>query len=157
MKKLRAAMLVMLAYAGISAAQASAPEKITFVCEHGVAKSVIAAAHFNRLAAAAGLNYRAVARGVSVEPVLQAATVTGLQKDGIDSSGFTPTNLNADDEKSSVMVVTIGVDNEPTFVRTAKLKEWDGVPAVSKSYDLARDDLLQRLQALVAELQAGAK
>jgi hypothetical protein len=35
---------------------------ILFVCEHGAAKSVIAAAYFDKLAKERGLNYRAVFR-----------------------------------------------------------------------------------------------
>jgi hypothetical protein len=57
-----AALFLMVALHLAHAADAVSPRTVTFVCEHGVAKSVIAAAHFNRLAAAANLNYRAVAR-----------------------------------------------------------------------------------------------
>jgi protein-tyrosine-phosphatase len=38
---------------------------IIFVCEHGAAKSVIAAAYFNRFAEQRGLNLRAAARGTN--------------------------------------------------------------------------------------------
>lgn len=89
-----AALFLLPALGLAHAGDAMPPQTVTFVCEHGVAKSVIAAAHFNRLAAAANLNYRAVARGVAVEPDLQAATVAGLQKDGLDISGFAPTGVS---------------------------------------------------------------
>ncbi len=36
---------------------------IVFVCEHGAAKSVIAATYFNKLANEKGLNLKAIARG----------------------------------------------------------------------------------------------
>ena len=36
---------------------------ILFVCEHGSAKSVVAAAHFNQIATARGLPFRAISRG----------------------------------------------------------------------------------------------
>ena len=149
-------LFLMVALNLAHAADAVSPRTVTFVCEHGVAKSVIAAAHFNRLAAAANLNYRAVARGVAVEPNLQAATVAGLQKDGLDTSGFTPMEVSPDDVKSSAVVVSIGVESEPAYLHTPKLQQWDGVPAVSKNYELARDDLVQRLETLVRELKTQA-
>src|SRR5215471_2722365 len=56
---------------------------VVFVCEHGSAKSVIAAAHFNRLAAARGLPYHAVARGTNPDPEVAAGVVNGLVADGL--------------------------------------------------------------------------
>ena len=44
-------------------AQVGAPPTVLFVCEHGAAKSVIAAAEFNRLAEQRGLAWRATFRG----------------------------------------------------------------------------------------------
>jgi hypothetical protein len=38
-------------------------QTLVFVCEHGSAKGIVAAAHFNRLAAERGLMLRAIARG----------------------------------------------------------------------------------------------
>jgi len=40
-----------------------------FICEHGAAKSVIAAAYFNKLAAERHLNFHAIARGLTPQPV----------------------------------------------------------------------------------------
>jgi arsenate reductase len=40
---------------------------IIFVCEHGAAKSVIAATYFNHLAEKAGSARRAIARGINPE------------------------------------------------------------------------------------------
>ncbi|NOT62115.1 MAG: hypothetical protein HOP19_18030, partial [Acidobacteria bacterium] len=56
---------------------AAAPPTILFICEHGAAKSVIAAAHFDKLAKARGLKYRAVFRGTNPDPTLAASAVKG--------------------------------------------------------------------------------
>src|SRR5262245_20474816 len=58
---------------------------ILFVCEHGAAKSVIAAAYFDKLAKERGLNYRAVFRGTNPDLTLAAAAENGLKEDGIDT------------------------------------------------------------------------
>ena len=57
-----------------SSRPAAKPETVVFVCEHGSAKSVIAAAHFNHLAAEKGLPYRAIARGCAPQKVRPAAS-----------------------------------------------------------------------------------
>jgi hypothetical protein len=51
---------------------------ILFVCEHGSAKSIIAAAHFNDMAARNGLSYRAIARGVHPGKEIPPYITSGL-------------------------------------------------------------------------------
>src|SRR5688572_249911 len=48
---------------------------VLFVCEHGSAKSVVAAAHFNRIAADRGLPFRAISRGTAPDPEMAPAAV----------------------------------------------------------------------------------
>ena len=48
---------------------------IVFVCEHGAAKSVIAAAYFNKLAQEANSEVRAVARGTHPDSELSPKAV----------------------------------------------------------------------------------
>src|SRR5215467_9813815 len=73
-----------------SSRPAAKPETVVFVCEHGSAKSVIAAAHFNRLAAEKGLPYRAIARGTKPDDVVAPAVKAGLASDGLDVSNWKP-------------------------------------------------------------------
>jgi protein-tyrosine-phosphatase len=54
-----------------------------FVCEHGAAKSVIATAHFNKMAAERGLRARATYRGVNPQAELSADALKGLRDDGL--------------------------------------------------------------------------
>ncbi len=66
-------------FAQLGYAQATETTKtVVFVCQHGTAKSMVAAAHFNRLAQQQNLPYRAISRGITPEASLQAATKTGL-------------------------------------------------------------------------------
>src|SRR5437870_6278032 len=63
-------------------ATAKAPS-VVFVCEHGAAKSVIATAYFNKLAAERGLPYRAIFRGTLPQTALSERTVEALRADGV--------------------------------------------------------------------------
>src|SRR6186997_2683758 len=56
---------------------------IVFVCEHGAAKSVVATAYFNKLAADRGLPYRATFRGINPQDDLSVRAVAGLKEDGM--------------------------------------------------------------------------
>jgi hypothetical protein len=71
---------------------------VVFVCEHGAAKSVIATAYFNKLAAERGLPHRATFRGTTPQDDLSVRAVAGLKEDGIvgdwsdvpDDKGYGP-------------------------------------------------------------------
>jgi arsenate reductase len=143
---------------GVLAAETeSSAEKITFVCEHGIAKSVIAAALFNREAASRGLKLVAQARGVEPEDALQPETAQGLRNDGLDVSAFTPARISPSDVEESKYVITLGVAIEPEFVKGSKLREWDAVPPVSSGYTAARDAISIRVMELIGEVEGNAE
>src|SRR5258706_16004324 len=50
---------------------------VVFVCEHGSAKSVLAAAHFNALAKRRGLRVRAISRGTNPDQAIAAPVAEG--------------------------------------------------------------------------------
>ena len=66
------------------------PPRVLFVCLHGAAKSVVAAAHFRALAEAQGLELAAVAAGTEPDPELTPAAVKGLAGDRPDSRARPP-------------------------------------------------------------------
>jgi protein-tyrosine-phosphatase len=82
--------------------------RIVFVCEHGAAKSVIAAAYFNKLAAERGLRDRATYRGVSPQPELSAAALKGLRDDGLTAPAVNPAAITPDDVTGATHIFAIG-------------------------------------------------
>src|SRR5919197_3449433 len=60
----------MYAYCQTQTSSMPPPRRVLFVCLHGGAKSVVAAAHFRRLAAARGLSVDAVAAGMETDAQL---------------------------------------------------------------------------------------
>jgi protein-tyrosine-phosphatase len=71
--------------------QEKAEPKVLFVCEHGAAKSIIAVAHFNKLAKERGLPHRAVARGTHPDPTFAPKAISGLKAEGLTAPKGTPT------------------------------------------------------------------
>ncbi len=128
----------------------SQPPTILFVCEHGAAKSVIAAAYFNKLASEINLNVRAIARGTNPNEELSPKTITGLQADGLTPTESIPQKLSRVDFESAQRVVAF-CELPEEYRSKAVFEQWDGVPPVSEDYDKARDAIVERINRLIAE------
>ena len=140
-----------LAAALTAFAQGPAPT-VVFVCEHGSAKSVIAAAHFNRLAEERGLPYRAVSRGIQPDEAIPEVVKSGLRADGLDVSTWKPKQVSDDDLRGANKVVTLACELRRTKAAPEKLIEWKDVPAVGDGYAAARAAIVQQVEKLLQAL-----
>src|SRR5262249_35219238 len=130
----------------------STPPTILFVCEHGAAKSVIAAAYFDRLAKEQKLEYKAVFRGTNPDPTLSPVTEKGLKEDGIDTSGWKPEMVAKRDMNEAAEVITFGCTLPDGNNVASKVTDWNDIPPPSQNYQLARDEIRKRVQGLVDSL-----
>lgn len=126
---------------------------VLFVCEHGSAKSVIAATYFNKLAAQNGLSLRAVSRGTTPDETLSANTVMGLANDGLIPSESSPQKLSPDDMGSAQMVISFCDLSGEGYQRDISIEQWNDVPPVSQNYELARDVILSHLNRLMENIK----
>jgi protein-tyrosine-phosphatase len=126
--------------------------RVLFVCLHGAAKSVVAAAHFRRLAAARGLSIGAVAAGTEPDPELAPGAVKGLAGEGLTAEPVRPRPVTLYDRDSAARIVSFGCDI--TVPRGQRVEQWD-VPAVSDGYAAARDRIVANVERLVGELATG--
>ena len=140
------------AYCQAQTSSVPPPRRVLFVCLHGAAKSVIAAAHFRRLAAARGLAIDAVAAGTEPDAQLAPAAVKGLAGDGLTPAPVHPRPITLYDLDAAIRVVSFGCDVMPP--RGQRVEQWD-VPAVSDGYDAARTRIVANVERLVAELAGG--
>ena len=125
-------------------------ETVLFVCEHGSAKSVVAAAHFNRIAADRGLPFRAVSRGTVPDAEMAPAAVKGLLGDGLQPADPAPSKLAQSDLAAAVRVVTF-CDLPPELKVVTPIERWE-VPPVSTDYAGSRDAMLAHIEQLLLEL-----
>ena len=125
---------------------------IVFVCEHGAAKSVLAATYFDKFAMELGLNLWAIARGTNPEPVLSPQVVSGLAVDGMTPNESTPQRLTRSDIQAARRIVSFcelpAELRQPTFV-----EYWRDIPPVSENYELARDAIVDHLRQLITTLE----
>jgi len=121
---------------------------IIFVCEHGAAKSIIAATYFNKLAVENNLDARAIARGTTPDSELSSKTISGLQKDGLNPTETTPQKLSSKDIASARRIITFCELPEEYHYGTM-MEHWDNIPPVSENYEIARNTILERLYPLI--------
>lgn len=126
--------------------------EILFVCEHGAARSTIASAYFNKLAEEQGLNYRAIFRATNPDSILMPATIKGLTEDGFDISQWTPKLVSQTDINSASEIVTFDCNIPMADSSSKPHVQWNGVPPVSKDYNLARDQIVRKVQELINDL-----
>jgi arsenate reductase (thioredoxin) len=126
-------------------------KKIVFVCEHGAAKSVIAAEYFNRLAKERGLEWQAVCRATFPDSTLSAATRSGLKSDNIQPNS---------NPKKLTLLDTAGVERIilftplPADFRTSiPIEHWSSIQNIDAAYSLRRDAIIKQLNILLDNLE----
>ena len=139
---------------------------ILFVCQHGGAKSVIAASYFNR----SGLPISAVAAAAEEpyegvpEPVVEL-----LAREGDDVRAFKPRRVEEEDFDAATKIVSIGCglsgapgsqpgieDVDGLRARRSRedvIERWDDVPPASEDLEGSAAAIRRHVDALVAELR----
>ena len=134
-----------------------APHTVLFVCEHGAAKSVVAAAHFNKLAAERGLPFRAISRGTAPRSDRTRADQRGIeQRRADDATGLLTGPGRINRRGTAARVVTFDV-TLPVSPNASRLTRWDSLPAFSDGYGPASAAIAAKVDALVRELETAAK
>jgi len=139
-------------FSRMAAAKVPSSPRVLFVCLHGAAKSVVAAAHFRRIAAARGLSIGAAAAGTEPDSVLAPGAVKGLAGDGLTAAPSRPRPVTLYDLASATRIVAFGCDVAPA--RGQGVDQWE-VPAVSDGYEAARERIVANVERLVDELAGG--
>jgi len=142
-------LLVALVQA-VGQGQADRPS-IVFVCEHGAAKSVVATAYFNKLAAERGLPYRATFRGTTPQDELSVRAVEGLKADGLAIPSGKPAAISDADVTDATHIFAIGCTLPHNALRSGKAADWSDVPD-DKGYGPMRDAIVRHVRQLLDEL-----
>ena len=127
----------------------SPTQTVVFVCLHGTAKSVIAAAYLNRLSAERGLNIRATAAGMEPEPDVPPHVREGLLRDGLDVRRHRARRVMPEELATAWRVVSFGCDLSDVAPPGLAVVRWDDVPLVSDGFPPARDAIVKRVRQLL--------
>ena len=143
---------LVLTVAPQSPQSSTASPTIVFVCAHGAAKSVIATAYFNKLAAERGLPYRATFRGVAPQAELSERTVEALKAEGVVIPPGKPTAIDDRDVDGATHIFAIGCALPDKARLSGKATDWSDVPE-DRGYPAMRDAIVARFIYLVYELE----
>ena len=143
----------MLVLVILSTAPRSIPAEptVVFVCEHGAAKSVIATAYFNKIAAERGLHARAVYRGVNPQADLSVGALKGLRDDGLIAPDQKPSMITQSDVDDAAVIFAIGCTLPANATASGKADTWNDVPE-DKGYGATRDAIKRRVELLIDDL-----
>jgi arsenate reductase (thioredoxin) len=125
---------------------------VVFVCEHGAAKSVVATAYFNKLAAERGLPFRATFRGTAPQDNLSVRAVEGLKADGVSIPSGKPAAITDKDVADATHIFAIGCALPDKARQSGKAADWSDVPD-DQGYAPMRDAIVRHVKQLLDELQ----
>jgi protein-tyrosine-phosphatase len=128
---------------------------VVFVCPHGAAKSVVAAAYLARSAAARGLSVRAEAAGTEPDSEVSPAALGGLLAEGIDVRDHRPRRVTGEELAGASRIVAMGCNLGDLVPPGAPVERWDDVPPVSESYAMASAVIARRVRSLLDGLERG--
>jgi len=143
--------LLMILSLSMTQATVPAAPTVVFVCEHGAAKSVIATAYFNKIAAERGLHARAVYRGVNPQADLSVGALKGLRDDGLTVPDQKPSPITQADVDMATVMFAIGCTLPSNATRSGKAETWDDVPE-DKGYGATRDAIKGHVERLIDDL-----
>jgi protein-tyrosine-phosphatase len=125
---------------------------ILFLCPHHAAKSVIAAAYFNRLAQQSNLALRADSAGTDPAEAVSPSAVDMLRGEGIDVSRHQPRRVTQADLDQTERIISMGCTSAELGIAPERVELWDGVPSVSQNIIGARDAIRAHVERLIAQL-----
>jgi len=127
-------------------------ETILFLCPHHAAKSVIAAAYFDRLARQLGLPFVADSAGTEPAEAVMPTVADLLRGEGIDVSGQPPRRVTPAELHQAARLISIGCALSDLDIVPERIETWDDVPMVSQDLPAARATILYHVEVLAAEL-----
>jgi arsenate reductase (thioredoxin) len=129
---------------------------ILFLCPHNAAKSVVAAAYFERLAAERGVTLRATSAGTDPDPGVAPGVAAALLMEGIDVRGYRPRSVTREELATACRVVSLGCDLGDIAPPGLVVEHWDDVPSPSVDLTGALAVIAAHVRRLV-DTQASAK
>ena len=124
-------------------------QKVLFVCLHGAAKSVLAAADFERMARERGLRVTAESAGTEPDPEIAPGVAAALNAEGVNLAGREPRLVTREMADRASRIIAFGCELGAAAPPEAKIDQWEDVPAVSAGLPAARAIIRQHVEGLL--------
>jgi protein-tyrosine-phosphatase len=129
-------------------------DQIVFLCPHGAAKSVIAAAYCQQLADQRNVPLRATYAGTEPDAELSPAVVGLLRMEGIAVADQPPRRVTPEELATAGRIILLGCDLGDLVRPGMVIERWDDVPAPSQDLQAARDRIQAYVEQLIENLTA---
>src|SRR5215217_5987321 len=123
---------------------------IVFLCPHGAAKSIIAAAYCQQLADRQNVPLRATAAGTEPNAEVSPAVVELLCMEGIDVADQRPRRVTHEELATARRIISLGCDLGDLARPGMVIEHWDDVPPPSQDLLVARDHIPAHVEQLLA-------
>ena len=126
-----------------------------FVCLHNAGRSQMSAALFER---AADGRHRALSAGTAPTEHVHAEVVSVMRELGVDLSNRRPRELTRELTEDADVIVTMGCGDECPYIPGKRYIDWNLPDPKGRPLDevrTIRNDIAERVHALVADLDAG--
>ena len=130
---------------------------ILFLCPHNAAKSVLAAAYCQHLAAQCGLEVQVTSAGTEPDAAASPGVVTLLRGEGLDVTHHRPRHVTREELGTAFRIISLGCDVSDLAPPDTRVEHWDDVPAPSQHLAQARDAIYAHVERLIAELTQGPR
>src|SRR5262245_59474435 len=107
-------------------------KRILFLCPHGAAKSALAAAYCQQLAAAHDIQLQVMSAGTDPDSEVAPAVVELLRAEDIDVTGQRPRRVTQEDLVRADRIISLGCDLRDLAPAGSAIERWDDVPAPSQ-------------------------
>jgi len=124
-------------------------QTILFLCPHNAAKSVMAAAYCERLAAQYGLDLQISSAGTEPDSAVLPAVATLLRGEGFEVTGYAPRRVSREELATASRVISLGCDVSELAPPGVTVEHWDDVPSPSTQLLAARDRIYAHVERLV--------
>jgi protein-tyrosine-phosphatase len=126
---------------------------ILFLCPHNAAKSVLAAAYCQHLAAQCGLEVQVTSAGTEPDAIASPDVVALLRTEGLDIAHHRPRHVTREELRAAFRVISMGCDVSHLAPPGTLVEHWDDVPSPSQHLAQARDVIYTYVERLVEELK----
>ena len=115
---------------------------------------MITAEYFRRLVAQRGLDVRTNSAGLNPDLAVPPKVLQGLMGDGIDVRESRPRRLTREALAGASLVISFACDLGDLAPPSVTVEGWDDIPEVHVDFQAARNLIIARLAALLAEFEA---
>ena len=129
--------------------------QIVFLCPHGAAKSVLAAAYCRRLADQWSIPLHATSAGTEPDAEVAPPVVTLLHAEGIDVADQRPHRVTSEELATADRIISLGCDLGDLARPGMAIERWDDVPSPSQNLLAARDCIRAHVEQLVQAMRHG--